>query len=269
MNDNICKFSPSGISNDLNISCFVYETDPAIMLQKTALPANRMILVECGEGEFVFDNSTFIVCAGSLIFGFEGEVFTVANNKNMRYIYVDFTGTRATTMFFRFGISNETRKIEGFNSIIPFCKESLLTAKQENIDITAESVLLYVFSRLSVNQPMQNDVIQKIIKYTEENFRDPELSLSLVADEIGYNAKYLSHFFKEKTNTTYREYLRSFRIKYAVSLFELGISSVKNVALLSGFSDPLYFSNTFKKEIGLSPREFLSKFSVEEDMMLE
>ena len=56
---------------------------------------------------------------------------------------------------------------------------------------------------------------------------------------------------------SYSEYLRSLRFRYAISLFELGISSVKNVALLSGFSDPLYFSNAFKKEIGLSPKEFI------------
>ena len=57
----------------------------------------------------------------------------------------------------------------------------------------------------------------------------------------------------------YSEYLRSVRFKYAISLFELGISSVKNVALLSGFSDPLYFSNIFKKTTGISPKEFISQ----------
>ena len=57
----------------------------------------------------------------------------------------------------------------------------------------------------------------------------------------------------------YSEYLRSIRMKYAISLFELGISSVKNVALLSGYSDPLYFSNSFKKTVGISPKDYISK----------
>ena len=94
---------------------------------------------------------------------------------------------------------------------------------------------------------------------SEEHIRDPYLSLAQIATEIGYNPKYLSHYFKKKMNVTYSEYLRSFRFKYAISLFELGISSVKNVALLSGFSDPLYFSSTFKKAIGISPKEFILK----------
>ena len=55
----------------------------------------------------------------------------------------------------------------------------------------------------------------------------------------------------------YTEYLRTYRIKYAVSLFEHGIDSVKNVALLSGFTDPLYFSTVFKKHIGSSPKNYI------------
>ena len=57
---------------------------------------------------------------------------------------------------------------------------------------------------------------------------------------------------------SYSEYLRTLRIKYAVSLFDHGIDSVKNVALLSGFADPLYFSTVFKKYTGLSPKEYKS-----------
>ena len=114
-----------------------------------------------------------------------------------------------------------------------------------------------MFSRLSATDSKQNATIQKIIEITEENFQDPELSLTTISQKIGYNPKYLSHFFKEKMNISYVEYLRSYRFQYAISLFRLGISSVKNVALLSGFSDPLYFSNAFKKAIGVSPKEFV------------
>ena len=57
----------------------------------------------------------------------------------------------------------------------------------------------------------------------------------------------------------YSEYLRTLRIKYAVSLFDHGIDSVKNVALLSGFQDPLYFSSVFKNVIGISPTQYIGK----------
>jgi len=37
----------------------------------------------------------------------------------------------------------------------------------------------------------------------------------------------------------------------------LCISSVKDIAYLCGFSDPLYFSRSFKKYIGQSPKDFI------------
>ena len=57
----------------------------------------------------------------------------------------------------------------------------------------------------------------------------------------------------------YSEYLKNYRIKYAVTLLEHGIDSVKSVAFLSGFSDPLYFSKVFKNSIGISPKDYRNR----------
>ena len=263
--DNICKFPSDQLSNDVFVSCFVLESDAEIMRKKNLLAHNRMILVEQGEGDFSFDDNTFSFAPGSLIFGFEGEYFSLLQGENVRYLYIDFGGTRAQNLCHRLGIYPHSRNYENMHSLIPFFKECLLSTPTANIDIVAESVLLYVFSKLSVGESKQNSTIQKIIQLTELHFRDPNLSMVRIADDIGYNAKYLSHFFKKKMNISYTDYLRSFRFKYAISLFELGISSVKNVAFLSGFSDPFYFSNAFKKEIGISPKEFIRKQSEQKE----
>lgn len=264
-NGNVCKFAQSGISMELQINCFVLETDVKNMQEEKTLTSNRMILVEQGGGEFSFDKERYPFSTGTLIFGFEGEAFSLARGENVRYLYIDFSGVRANSLCHRFGIYHNTRKRENFNSLIPFAKDCLLSTKQENVDMASESLLLYAFSRISVEHPGENDTIRKIIEFTEENFHDHELSLTTLAEKIGYNPKYLSHFFKEKMNVSYSEYLRSFRFKYAISLFELGLSSIKNVAFLSGFSDPLYFSSAFKKDIGMSPKEFISNLSLNKD----
>ncbi|MBE5732376.1 MAG: helix-turn-helix transcriptional regulator, partial [Clostridiales bacterium] len=55
------------------------------------------------------------------------------------------------------------------------------------------------------------------------------------------------------------------RIKHAVTLLDYGIDSIKNVALLSGFTDPLYFSNVFKAQIGISPTQYLKNKNEKKD----
>lgn len=261
MKNNVCKFPSHDVGAELSIFCFVLETDITRMTESFKLKHNRMILIEQGSGKCCFDSEVHQFAPGTLLFGFEGEAFRITEPENVRYLYIDFGGGRGDSLLRRFGIFSKCRKKDNLNELIPFCTDSLLRSSEENIDIAAETVLLYVLSRISVGNLARNDVLQKIIEITEENFRDPEFSMAVLADKIGYNPKYLSNFFKKKMNVPYTEYLRSVRFKYAVSLIELGIISVKNVAFLSGFSDSLYFSNTFKKAIGVSPKEFIKRLS--------
>jgi AraC-like DNA-binding protein len=121
----------------------------------------------------------------------------------------------------------------------------------------AEGLLLFSFSRLTCEKAAENGLVAQIIEMTEEGFRDPTLGIAEIARELSYHPKYLSHLFKRKTGVTYSEYLRSVRLKYATSLFDHGLDSVKNVALLSGYADPLYFSGVFKRQMGLSPKDYL------------
>ena len=130
---------------------------------------------------------------------------------------------------------------------------------EENLDLTGESLLLFTFSRLYSGSSADRGLIGKIIEITEDNFTDSELSITSLSKTLSYHPKYLSHLFKTKTGVGYSEYLRSLRIRYATTLFDHGLDSVKSVALLSGFSDPLYFSTVFKKSTGLSPKEYKEK----------
>ena len=42
---------------------------------------------------------------------------------------------------------------------------------------------------------------------------------------------------------TFSAYLTNVRLKHAVFLMEQNVTSIKNIALLCGYKDPLYFSN--------------------------
>ncbi len=255
-NRNICKFSTPLISNSFWTCRFIFEANEDIMRKCITLSENRVYLISKGDGVFSINSKELPFQAGDLIFAFKGESILAEKTNKCEYMYIDFDGTRSRELFRRFGIIDGNRVFSGFDGLIPFWHESLSRASAENIDLSAESILLYTFSRLSVNTPKGNPLVNKIIELSEESFKENDFSISIIANELGYNVKYLSHIFKEKTGVTYSEYLRDLRIKYAVSLFDHGLDSVKNVAVLSGFSDPLYFSTVFKKCIGVTPKEY-------------
>lgn len=257
---NICKFiSPGMDAKILDVRNFVYETDPARMKSAVVCNEHRAILITKGSGKIFCGTKNWPVEAGNLFFAFSGEAYCVQELTDLEYIYVSFLGDRADDLFRRFGVRAENRIFSGFDRLIPVWKESLLRASEENTDLCAESMLIYAFSRLSAAKQKMNVLLQSMISVTERCFTEPGFSISSVAEELGYNVKYISHVFKEKMGVSYTEYLRTMRIQYAVTLFDHGIDSVKNVAFLCGFRDPLYFSSVFKKTMGCSPSEYREK----------
>ncbi len=256
---NICKFTFAKDINGLAIDCFVLESNPTAMKMDRYLNKHCVILMLEGKGSFYFNHRETILSKGELIFGFKGENFSSEPKNDCKYMYINFDGNRAEELFRRFNISTKNRFFKGFDGIIPLWRDSLASANEQTIDLAGESMLLYTFSRLFKNITKHDSLINKLVEISEEQFADPDLSVNSIADKLGYNPKYISHIFKEKMNITYSEYLRNLRIKYAVSLFDHGIDSVKNVALLSGFTDPLYFSTVFKKSLGVSPKDYKNK----------
>ena len=253
---NICKFITPALPHTLTVACFVQESNPKIYAQAQTLTTHRAILAVSGEGTFVIGNTLLPFRSGALLFVFQGEGFHIESEGELTYMYVDFGGARAEELFRRFELRSESRYFDGFDGLIPLWRESLSRASEQTIDLAAESVLLYTFSRLVGAVKERSEVIERLLALTEENFTDPDLSVASLAAELSYSPKYVSHLFKEKMGTSYSDYLRTLRVKYAVTLFDHGIDSVKSVALLSGFSDPLYFSTVFKRQTGLSPSEY-------------
>lgn len=256
---NICKFTLQKDIQGIETDCFVFESDTNSMRIKSVLKKNCVFLITNGKGQFNISNKSIHFKSGDLIFAFKGESIQCEPSEDCQYMYIHFDGTRTEELFRRFDITPKNRLFEGFDGIIPLWRDSLATASDTTIDLASESILLYTFSRLFKNSTKRNNLISKILEISENEFADPDLSVNSIADLLGYNPKYISHVFKEKMGITYSEYLRNLRIKYAVSLFDHGIDSVKNVAFLSGFTDPLYFSTIFKKSLGVSPKDYKAK----------
>ena len=262
---NICKFLPTASQDDIEILCFVYEADPVVMRGMQKLQQHQALLVKQGQGSFFFDGHSIPIVPGQLVFGFRNEQFWVRDEEPCEYMYIRFDGARAESLLHRFGIHPRNRSFEGFESMIPLWQESLSRATDLSIDIAAESMLLYAFSRMAGIPAQQHDLIDKMTQLCEERFNDPALSLASAASELGYNVKYASHLFKERMGIGFTEYLRTRRLQYAMLLFDQGLDSVKNVALLSGFSDPLYFSSVFSRKPGLSPSEYRDRRKEKQD----
>ena len=254
-NSNICKFNPSR-SSDLICENFILETDRTQSVPVTA--TNHVInIVVKGSGWLNVKGRAYGISEGTVFFIFKGDEFSVTSEDELEYSYISFYGRRADEYIERLGINDAVRVFEGFGKLIPFWTDTINMCEDGNVDVLSEAVLLYSLAVLSPAKREADDIISTVTGLTHDNFTDPELSSATVAEMVGYSPKYLSSLFKKKMGVTYTEYLREMRIKHAVFLIENGVSSVKNVALLSGYRDALYFSKLFAKQVGISPKEYI------------
>jgi two-component system response regulator YesN len=101
-------------------------------------------------------------------------------------------------------------------------------------------------------------VILKAKEYIDLNYRDQDISLHTVASHVGISPNHLSTVFSQETGENFIEYLTRVRIERAKHLLSATGMKSADIAYETGFSDPHYFSFIFKKNAGLSPREYRS-----------
>ncbi len=103
------------------------------------------------------------------------------------------------------------------------------------------------------------DPVEVIKEYINDNISD-FLTLEAAASMVHKSVSSISHSFKEKTGLGLIQYQIQTKLEHAKKM--LLKTSVKNAAIETGFSDPLYFSRLFKKKCGISPTEYRNTFPV-------
>jgi two-component system response regulator YesN len=99
-------------------------------------------------------------------------------------------------------------------------------------------------------------IIQRAKAYIDNNFTNPELSLSEVAAEANFSPSHFSSVFHQEIGETFRDYLGRSRIEQAKELLRTTNLKCFEIAYQSGFGDPRYFGQVFRRKVGVSPQEF-------------
>lgn len=258
--DNICKFITNSSKDRIVTTNFVFEKNAVSDGKMAAYRTNAVYLVISGKGTLHTEASIKELRPGNVFFSFAQLPFKIENTDNINYMYVSFEGGRSEELFSRFGITPTNCVFEGHEGLVSFWQNSIVKANEKNLDLISEAVLLYTLGEMA---PPENGndqlLIRSILKYIEDNFTDSELNLSSVADALGYNSKYISRIFKKEMGIVFSAYLTNIRIQHAIFLIEQGVTAIKNVAILSGYKDPFYFSNVFKNIVGMAPSEYINK----------
>jgi two-component system response regulator YesN len=96
----------------------------------------------------------------------------------------------------------------------------------------------------------------RIKEYIRAHHADPDLLIETIAADVGLSESYLCTVFKQACGVTVKDHLTQVRIERAKELLRGGREKLQAVALEVGFRDANYFSTVFKREVGITPREY-------------
>ena len=261
----ICNFLPKFNNyNFFNVINTVHETNPEKTPKFSVSATYKMYIITEGEGIFRNERGEWPLKKGDVLIMPPSKRYSIENTNNLSYIYASYLGTRAVILMELYDIAKDGEVFKGLSHLIPMWY-SMVLKNFENAAVACEGVVLYTFSEIgsafSDKAKTKNidNAAHKIKNFIDKSFSDPKLSLEKIAAELNYHPKYVSHTFQKEFKVNVNNYVKTLRIQNACALMEEGITSIKDISRLSGFSDSLYFSTVFKKMLGSSPKEYIKK----------
>ncbi len=105
------------------------------------------------------------------------------------------------------------------------------------------------------DNPQLPRYIRDALKFINVNYMK-DISLKEVSDHVFMNSWYFSAQFKKIMKLSMVDYLNSVRIESAKNLLADNNLKIYQVAEMTGYSDPTYFSTVFKHITALSPKDY-------------
>ena len=97
----------------------------------------------------------------------------------------------------------------------------------------------------SMHNNDQNQLIQQIYKYLNDNFSQP-IGLTNVSEHVNRNPSYISRFIKQATGRKFSEILAELRLEEAIT----------QIAEQVGYPNLQYFTRVFTGQMNMTPAEY-------------
>lgn len=123
-------------------------------------------------------------------------------------------------------------------------------SEQKKIDLSPEEIVI---------TDKDEQMIKKVMTWLEEHVADAEVTVDQLAAYVGMGRTSMYNKIKGLTGKSPVELIQDFRMEKATYYLKSGQYSVSETSYKVGFSDPGYFSRSFKKHFGMSPAEYIKQ----------
>lgn len=267
-----CDVDEEDIQNNISVSsCGHYKLINLKKFETVRLQGRQdyqLLYVAHGHANFLIKDKTVHIPAESFILYYPGEyqhyTYYLENHPDVYWLH--FSGKETVKILKKYNLyphhlfhvnsGEECKRL--FDKII---RE--LQLKRKNFSSLTNlyfEELLLLLSRQIAEESSEwnksNKLIEQAIEYFHKEYRN-NLSIQEYANKCNISCCWFIRSFKKYTGTTPGQYLTNIRINKAKELLKNGTFNISETAEFVGYDNPLYFSRIFKKNVGMSPSEYL------------
>lgn len=105
--------------------------------------------------------------------------------------------------------------------------------------------------------PHDHKLMNKLTLILERELSNPELNVDYIGRDLGFSRTAFYRKIKGLMDMSPIDFLRSYRLRKAAEMLQEGSLSLTEIADQTGFSSYSYFSKSFKKHFGVTPKEYI------------
>lgn len=207
----------------------------------------------CGQITYTANGKKYISSPDNVILLPQNGNYSIYGDKTGLFPVINFKSSSP--------LWNEISSVP-INDVAPLIKEyeqlkSLFLF--DNNRLKTISVLYSFLHRLFVDKENADHILTPAIKYITQNFDNPVLTNSTLAQKCNISEVYFRKLFLQKYGLSPKQYIIDIRLNHAKQLLCEGDYKINAIAEKSGFSNQYHFCRIFKKNTGLTPTEYMKQ----------